>query len=90
MFIERTGMKSPWAEKTKTDLARVRALLLEQPAGEGGLPPGAKPKPDAAAPGGNTLPPSAASAKAVAAEPDGEGPPKEPTLRLRGSVQAPE
>ncbi|HKU38931.1 MAG TPA: tetratricopeptide repeat protein [Polyangiales bacterium] len=39
MFIERTGMKTPWAEKTKTDLARVRQLLLEQPEGAGGLPP---------------------------------------------------
>jgi len=38
MFIERTGVKSPWAEKTKTDLERVRALLLEQPEGAGGLP----------------------------------------------------
>jgi tetratricopeptide (TPR) repeat protein len=38
MFIERTGMKTPWAEKTKTDLERVRALLLEQPEGPGGIP----------------------------------------------------
>jgi tetratricopeptide (TPR) repeat protein len=36
-FIERTGMKTPWAEKTKTDLERVRTLLLEQPEGAGGL-----------------------------------------------------
>lgn len=41
MFIERTGMKTPWTEKTKTDLARVRQLLLEQPEGPGGLPPAA-------------------------------------------------
>jgi tetratricopeptide (TPR) repeat protein len=39
MFIERTGMNTPWSEKTKTDLARVRALLLEQPAGAEGLQP---------------------------------------------------
>jgi len=38
MFIERTGMHTPWAEKTKSDLVRVRALLLQQPPGEGGLP----------------------------------------------------
>jgi tetratricopeptide (TPR) repeat protein len=41
MFIERTGMKTSWADKTKEDLTRVRALLLEQPPGEGGLPPSA-------------------------------------------------
>ena len=38
MFIERTGIQTPWAEKIKTDLDRVRALLLEQPAGPGGVP----------------------------------------------------
>ncbi len=38
MFIERTGIQSEWAQKTKTDLERVRGLLLEQPAGPGGLP----------------------------------------------------
>jgi len=41
MFIERTGMKTPWAEKTKSDLVRVRQLLLEQPEGPGGLQPDA-------------------------------------------------
>jgi len=40
LFIEQSGMKTPWAEKTKSDLVRVRALLLEQPPGEGGLPGG--------------------------------------------------
>jgi glycosyltransferase involved in cell wall biosynthesis len=39
MFIERTGIKTTWAEQTKVDLARVRALMLEQPPGPGGLPP---------------------------------------------------
>ncbi len=47
MLIERAGMKSPWAEKTKTDLVRVRGLLLEQPEGLGGLPPAAAPEPEA-------------------------------------------
>jgi tetratricopeptide (TPR) repeat protein len=28
MFIERTGIQTPWAEKIKTDLDRVRTLLL--------------------------------------------------------------
>jgi tetratricopeptide (TPR) repeat protein len=38
MFIERTAIQTPWADKIKSDLARVRVLLLEQPAGPGGLP----------------------------------------------------
>jgi hypothetical protein len=38
MMVERTGVQTPWAERTKTDLERVRALLLEQPPGPGGLP----------------------------------------------------
>jgi len=49
MFIERTGIQTTWAEKIKTDLERVRALLLSQPAGPGGLPPDA-PKPSAPPP----------------------------------------
>jgi tetratricopeptide (TPR) repeat protein len=76
MFIERTGMKTSWADKTKLDLARVRALLLEQPPGEGGLPPsaaapGAAP-PSESAPAGDAaaLPPaSPASATAQSAPP---------------------
>jgi tetratricopeptide (TPR) repeat protein len=38
MFIERTGIQTPWAAKIKTDLERVRNLLLEQPPGPGGVP----------------------------------------------------
>jgi tetratricopeptide (TPR) repeat protein len=38
MFIERTGIQTTWAEKIKTDLERVRGMLLNQPAGPGGLP----------------------------------------------------
>jgi tetratricopeptide (TPR) repeat protein len=42
LMVERTGVQTDWAEQTKKDLERVRALLLEQPAGPGGLPvPGA-------------------------------------------------
>ncbi len=68
MFIERTSMNTPWAAKTKTDLERVRALMLAQPAGPGGLPAAATPAvtpspaqtPEPAAPGaeGNRLPPA--------------------------------
>jgi tetratricopeptide (TPR) repeat protein len=39
MMVERTGVKSDWAEATKRDLERTRALLLDQPPGPGGLPP---------------------------------------------------
>src|SRR5262249_56510546 len=48
MFIERTGIQTPWATKIKTDLDRVRALLLEQPDGPGGLPAAGAPKARAA------------------------------------------
>jgi len=54
LFIERTGLKTPWADKIKTDLARVRTLLLEQPPGPEGPPPAAPPaaaEPPAAPPG---------------------------------------
>jgi len=100
MFIERTGMKTTWGEKTKTDLARVRALLLEQPAGDGGLPPAQPQAAAKAVPAGPTptstadkLAPQPAAAGALppsAAEttpPDEAGPPKEPTRRGRGAAK---
>jgi tetratricopeptide (TPR) repeat protein len=67
MFIERTNVNTPWAEKIKTDLTRVRALLLEQPAGSGGLPatpsPPAKQPPPPPGPEGRPAPaPSVPSA----------------------------
>ncbi len=45
MMVERTGVRSEWADKTRDDLERTRTLMLEQPAGAGGLP-----TPPAAAP----------------------------------------
>jgi tetratricopeptide (TPR) repeat protein len=87
MFIERTGMKTPWADKTKEDLARVRALLLEQPPGEGGLPPSASAKPLEPKAAEAAPPPSAAGAPAPA-PPDEAGPPKEPTRRTRNAPKA--
>jgi tetratricopeptide (TPR) repeat protein len=66
MFIERTGMKTTWAEKTKSDLARVRVLLLEQPPGDGGLPPAAAVQSD---PPGTPPPPAATSVPAVYTSP---------------------
>jgi hypothetical protein len=47
LFIERTGLKTSWSEKIRTDLTRVRQLLLEQPPGPGGIP---TPEPAPAAP----------------------------------------
>ena len=38
MMVERTGVDTPWAPQTRADLERVKTLLLEQPAGPGGLP----------------------------------------------------
>jgi tetratricopeptide (TPR) repeat protein len=38
MMVERTGVQTEWAAATRSDLERTRALLLEQPAGAGGLP----------------------------------------------------
>jgi tetratricopeptide (TPR) repeat protein len=45
MSIERARIQTPWAEKIKSDLERVRALLQTQPAGPGGLPPTPEPAP---------------------------------------------
>jgi hypothetical protein len=90
MFIERTGMKTTWGEKTKTDLARVRALLLEQPAGDGGLPPA---QPQAAAkalPASQPGAPTSVAAPAplpAAGAPDEAGPPKEPSRRGKGAAK---
>lgn len=78
MFIERAGVKTTWSDKTKTDLARVRTLLLEQPPGEGGLPKqnasstsAAPPAAAGAAAAGSTppvAPPAGAGAGAVPSE----------------------
>jgi hypothetical protein len=38
MMVERTGVRSDWAEKTRADLERTRALMLDQPLGNGGVP----------------------------------------------------
>lgn len=38
LMAERTGGRGEWVEKTRGDLERTRALLLEQPPGPGGLP----------------------------------------------------
>lgn len=39
LLVERNGIQNTWTEKTRADLERVRALMLEQPPGPGGLPP---------------------------------------------------
>jgi tetratricopeptide (TPR) repeat protein len=86
MFIERTGMKTTWAEKTKTDLTRVRGLLLEQPPGEGGIPQPqqAAAKAVQAGPAEAPATPQPAAAGAPAEE---AGPPKEPSRRTRGAAK---
>jgi len=50
MMVERTGVRSEWADKTRADLERTRALMLEQPAGVGGLPAPSTSTPSSAAP----------------------------------------
>ena len=39
LFIERTGIKTTWAQKIQADLVRVRGLLLEQPPAPSGIAP---------------------------------------------------
>ncbi len=101
MFIERTGINTPWAEKIKTDLGRVRELLLQQPEGAGGLPgaaaAGAAPaaaSSSAAPPPASALPKPRPSARAAARPPAAErvaepaadaGPPEQ----AAGSAAAP-
>ena len=38
LMVERTGVKTDWADATRKDLERTRQLLMEQPPGPGGLP----------------------------------------------------
>jgi tetratricopeptide (TPR) repeat protein len=79
MFLERTGTKTTWGDKIKEDLGRVRALLLEQPAGDGGLP--------AAQPASQV---DAAGAPAPAPQPSAagdQGPPKEPSRRTPAAAK---
>jgi tetratricopeptide (TPR) repeat protein len=94
MFIERAGVKTAWSDKTKADLTRVRALLLEQPPGEGGLPQQQNVSTTTTVPAAGTPAPTPAAAVAPVAAPvsatpapqqPDEGPPKEPTRQERGA-----
>lgn len=38
-MVERTGVQSEWTTRIEEDLERARTRLLEQPEGQGGLPP---------------------------------------------------
>ena len=38
-MVERTGVESEWTRRIEEDLERARTRLLEQPEGQGGLPP---------------------------------------------------
>jgi hypothetical protein len=71
MFIERTAIQTPWADKIKSDLARVRVLLLEQPPGPGGLTPAPAPASSSDAPPKAEPPKQRARSRRPAAEPDG-------------------
>ncbi len=56
MMVERTGVKTDWAEKTRADLERTRALMLDQPVGSGGLPGSTPASPAVRAPASATAP----------------------------------
>jgi tetratricopeptide (TPR) repeat protein len=88
MFIERTGIKTDWALKIKTDLDRVRALLLEQPQGPGGLPGASEPAGQTGAAGQSAAPASDASAAPTAAPTTPASKPKAPAPR-RAAPRAP-
>lgn len=77
MMVERTGIRTDWSERTRADLERVRALLVGQAPGAGGVAPASTSAPDAAAspaPGGASPAPAApAPAGSLApASPGGE------------------
>jgi len=58
LMVERTGVRTEWADATRKDLERTRALLLEQPPGPGGLPskPAVPPAPPASGPQSQAVP----------------------------------
>lgn len=88
MLIERTGMDNDWSRKTRDDLSRVRALLLAQPAGPGGLPP-AGPTPAAAIPAAGPTPtpePSPAAAHPPGAPADAGAPVELPAQGAAGAA----
>jgi tetratricopeptide (TPR) repeat protein len=89
LMVERTGVRSDWAELTRKDLERTRALLLEQPPGPGGLP--SAPPARSSAPGA-VEPPAAAtpSAAAPSAAPRNIAPSDAGNDAQDGAVRAPE
>lgn len=56
MMVERTGVRSDWADKTRADLERTRALMLDQPVGTGGLPTPAPASPPVTTPPASATP----------------------------------
>ena len=78
LMVERTGVRSEWAELTRKDLERTRGLLLEQPPGVGGLPPAAdasRTAPSKSAPqsGSEEPPPPTTSAAGARPPPSSQG-----------------
>ena len=49
MMVERTGVRTDWSDRARADLERVRALLVEQAPGAGGMRPPPAPAPAAPA-----------------------------------------
>ena len=56
MMVERTGVRTDWADKTRADLERTRALMLDQPVGAGGLSSPASTSPPVTVPAAPTAP----------------------------------
>lgn len=52
MMVERTGVRTEWADRARRDLERVRQVLVEQGPGAGGLPPASGTQPSVAPPSG--------------------------------------
>ncbi len=56
MMVERTGVRTDWADKTRADLERTRALMLDQRLGDGALPASAPASPPVPARSSATAP----------------------------------
>lgn len=96
LMVERTGVRSEWAEQTRRDLERTRGLLLEQPPGLGGLPAQATTPAQPAPSNTDTKRPEPTAAPSSASESEHGAlpsvgatatPPSAPPLAEQGSVR---
>jgi len=83
LMVERTGVRSEWAELTRRDLERTRSLLIEQPPGTGGLPPAST------APAPVAKPPPAPPAAPITPEPAGAIPSSVPLSPIAPAREPP-